>query len=376
MIEIRQVQSKRELAAFIQFPYQHYKNDPLWVAPLRSEQRAQFDPRHNLMLTHCEVALFLACQGNTVLGRVAAFIDQLAVDFWGQPVGLFGSYECVDDPAVSHLLLETTTGWLSQRGMQFMRGPWSFASQEWGLVIEGFSPRPVIMAPHNPPYYQQQLTSFGLAKIEDLLVYYADAREGYQIPERYLTLTDKIQKRYNVRVRPVNMKELEKDVVIITDISNRSISANWGYYPVPEEEGRALARDLKAVINPRAALIAETEDGTPVGFAISIPDVNVLLRGLNGRLLPFGWLKLLTGLPRLTQYRMWALGVVPEYQGKAIDTLLYRATYDAIFSDQLRLEINYVLESNDRMRNALEKLNVKPLRRYRVFEMPLTQSPH
>ena len=376
MIEIQEVKTRRDLNAFIQFPYQHYKNDPLWVAPLRSEQRAQFDPHHNLMLKHCEVALFLARQDEKIVGRIAAFIDALAIDFWGQPVGLFGSYECVDDTAVSHLLLETAAGWLRQRGMQSMRGPWSFASQEWGLVIEGFSPRPVIMAPHNPHYYQQQLTSFGLTKIEDLLVYYADAREGYQIPERYLTLTDKVQKRYNVRVRPVNMKELEKDVVVITDISNRSISGNWGYYPVPEEEGRALARDLKAIINPAAAVIAETEDGTPVGFAISIPDVNALLRGLNGRLLPFGWLKLLTGLRRLTQYRMWALGVVPEYQGKAIDTLLYRATYEAIFSDKLRLEINYVLESNDRMRNALEKLNVKPLRRYRVFEMPLTQSSH
>lgn len=369
MIEIQQVHTKQQLAAFINSPYTHYKNDPMWVAPLRSEQRSQYDKKHNLMLTHCDVALFLAKEGKTVLGRIAAFIDHLAIEFWEQPIGLFGSYECVDNAQVSRRLLETAADWLRQRGMQSMRGPWSFASQEWGLLIEGFAPQPVIMAPYNPPYYQDQLSSFGLAKVQDMLAYYVDAREGYQIPERYLTLTDRIQKRYGVHVRPVNMKQLEKDVMTITDLSNRSISGNWGYYPVPEEEGRALAGDLKAIINPEAALIAETEDGTPIGFAISIPDVNVLLRGLNGRLFPFGWIKLLTGLPKLTQYRMWALGVIPEYHGKAIDTLLYRATYDAIFSDQLRLEINYVLEDNDRMNNALQKLNVKPLRRYRVFEM-------
>ena len=369
MLEIKQVLSKRDLAVFINFPYTHYKDDPVWIPPLRSEQRGQLDEKHNLMLKHCEVSLFLALKDGKVVGRIAAFIDSLAVDFWGAPIGLFGSYECINDPDISRRLLDTAADWLHQRGMQAMRGPWSFASQEWGLLVEGFDLPPVIMAPHNPPWYQDQLVSYGLKKVQDLLAYYIDAREGYEIPERYLTLTDKIMKRYKVRVRPVNMKELENDVMIITDLSNQSLSDNWGYYPVPEEEGRALAGDLKAIINPAAALIAETEDGKPIGFAISIPDVNVLLRGLNGRLFPFGWFKLLTGLPKLTQYRMWALGVIPEYHGKAIDTLLYRATYEAIFSDDFRMEINYVLEDNDPMNNALLKLNVKPLRRYRVFEM-------
>ena len=371
MLEITEVKTKRELAAFINFPYTHYKDDPVWVPPLRSEQRGQLDEKHNLMLKHCEVALFLARQDGKIVGRIAAFIDSLAVDFWGAPIGLFGSYECIQDPEVSRQLLDTAANWLRQRGMQAMRGPWSFASQEWGLLIEGFDLPPVIMAPHNPPWYKDQFERFGLQKAQDMLAYYVDAREGYEIPERYLTLTDKIAKRYKVRVRPIDMKNLEEDTVTITDLSNRSIFANWGYYPVPEEEGRALAGDLKLIVNPKAVLIAEAEDGTPIGFAISLPDINSLLRGLNGRLFPFGWLKLLLGLPRITQYRMWALGVIPEYHGKAIDTLLYRATYEAIFSEDFRMEINYVLEDNDPMNNALMKLNVKPLRRYRVFEMKI-----
>jgi ribosomal protein S18 acetylase RimI-like enzyme len=129
---------------------------------------------------------------------------------------------------------------------------------------------------------------------------------------------------------------------------------------------------MKQIVHPRALLIAEEEEGgRPIGFAMSLPDVNLLLKGLDGRLFPFGWLKLLTGLPRLTQYRMWALGVIPEYHGRAIDTLLYRATYEAIYSENIRLEINYVLEDNDRMNNALLKLGVKNLRRYRVYEMAI-----
>ena len=132
-----------------------------------------------------------------------------------------------------------------------------------------------------------------------------------------------------------------------------------------------MARDLKQIVNPQALLIAEDPAGRPIGFAMSLPDINVLLRGSGGRLFPFGWLKLLWGLPRLRQYRMWALGVVPEYQGKAIDTLLYRATYEALYKGQIRLEINYVLEDNLRMNNALQRLGVKHLRRYRVYQMDI-----
>lgn len=371
-LEILPVTDQKGLQAFINLPYQLYRNDRNWVPPLRSEQRAQFDPVKNPMLQHCEYSLFLASRAGRVIGRISAFIDHLALEHWQQPIGLFGSFECLNDPEAAAALLNAARDWLQSKGMTSMRGPWSFASQEWGLVVEGFEPPPVILAPYNPPYYNDLLSTFGLVKANDLLVYVIDARDRYEVPPRILTLTDKVRQRYRVRVRPVNMQRLEEDVLTITRLANESISDNWGFYPVTEEEARAMARDMRQIVHPRAILIAEEEaTGRPIGFAMSLPDVNQILRGLNGRLLPFGWLKLLLRLPRLTTYRMWALGVIPEYHGRAIDTLLYRATYDAIYSDQLRLEINYVLEDNDRMNNALHKLGVKDLRRYRVYEMPI-----
>ncbi len=370
-MEIHPVKNKHDLQAFIDLPYRLYANDPIWIPPLRSEQRSQFDPVKNPMLQHCEYTLFLARRGGEAVGRISAFIDHLAVEHWQQPIGLFGSFECINDVEIAHGLLNAARDWLRQKGMTTMRGPWSFASQEWGLVVEGFEPEPVILAPYNPPWYNEHLTSFGMTKANDLLVYVIDAGENYTVPERILSLTDKVRKRYRVRVRPVNMRNLEEDVVTITRLANESIADNWGFYPVTVEEARAMARDMKQIVHPRALLIAEEEDtGRPIGFAMSLPDVNQILKGLNGRLVPFGWLQLLLRLPRLTHYRMWALGVIPEYQGRAIDTLLYRATYEAIYSDRLRLEINYVLEDNDRMNNALHKLGVKNLRRYRVYEMP------
>jgi hypothetical protein len=335
-MEIIQVKTAKELQAFINLPYQLYKNDPVWVAPLRSEQQAQFVPAKNPMLNHCTYALFLAMHNGKCVGRISAFLDHLALDHWQQPIGLFGSFECINDPEAANALLATARRWLQEKGMTSMRGPWSFASQEWGMVIEGFTPSPVILAPYNPPYYNDLLTNYGFTKAKDLMVYVIDARDGYSIPSRILELTDKVAKRYQVRTRPVNMQNIEADVMTITSLANNSISDNWGFYPVTEEEARVMAQSMKQIINPKAVIIAETSDGKPIGFAMTLPDINSILKGLHGSLLPFGWFKLLTQLPRLNQYRMWALGVIPEYQGKAIDTLLYRATYEAKPSTRIR----------------------------------------
>ena len=332
-MNIEPVSNNSDLQDFINLPYRLYRADRTWIAPLRSEQRAQYAPQRNPMLTHCEFQLFLARQVGEVIGRISSFIDHLALEHWGLPIGLFGSFECVNDPQVSGGLLASAREWLRGKRMRLMRGPWSFASQEWGLVVEGYEPEPVIMAPYNPPYYNDLLADFGLVGVKDLLVYVIDAREHYTIPERILQLTDKVQQRYRVHVRPVNMQRLEEDVLTITRLANASLCDNWGFYPVTDEEARAMARDMKQIVNPTALLIAEEENGNPIGFAMSLPDINQVLKGLNGRLLPFGFLKLLFMLPRLHQYRMWALGVIPEWQGKAIDTLVYRATYDAGFSE-------------------------------------------
>lgn len=370
-MEIKTVITKNDLREFMELPYTLYRDDPLWVAPLRSEQKAQFVPSKNPMLDHCEHILFTAHKDGRTVGRISAFLDHLALEHWKQPIGLFGSFESIRDPEVANGLFSSAREWLRSKGMSTMRGPWSFASQEWGLVVEGYEPQPVIMAPYNPPYYNDLLTGFGFSKAKDLLVYVIDASQGYQIPERILQLTERIQARYGIHVRPVDMKHLEEDVITITDLANESISDNWGFYPVTRDEAKAMARDLKQVINPAAVLIAETSDKRPVGFAMSLPDINQIINGLNGHLFPTGLLRMIFKLPRLEQYRMWALGVILEYQGKAIDTLLYRATYEAIYSDRMRLEINYVLEDNDRMNNALLKLGVKNLRRYRVYEMAI-----
>jgi GNAT superfamily N-acetyltransferase len=368
MMQIVPVQTRTDLEAFIQLPYTLYRDDPMWVPPLRGEVHAQFNPARNPLLDHCEYQLFLLKEENRVTGRIAAFYDKLANEAWGESIGLFGYYECPQDDEASRLLLEAARSWLVEHGMQAMRGPWSFVSQEWGAVVEGFEPEPVVMSPYNPPFYNDQFSKFGLDKVKDLLVYTIDASRGYTIPERILTLTEKIAARYGVRVRQLDVNNFEKEVDSFIDLSNQSLIENWGYSPVTDDEVRAMARDLKPVLHPRAVLFAEDSDERLIGFAVALPDVNRILKGLNGRLFPLGWLKLIVQLPRLTHYRMFALGVIPEYHGKGIDSLMYRALYESCYSQDLKMEINYVLEDNAPMNNAILKLGAVPSRRYRVYQ--------
>jgi ribosomal protein S18 acetylase RimI-like enzyme len=374
MMEIFPVETKKDLKKFIELPYRIYRDDNNWVAPLRSELAGQFDPVRNPFLEHCRHQLFLLFDGDKLVGRIAAFIDHLAVDFWQEPIGLFGYFEAPSDQSASQLLLKRAREWLILQGMKKMRGPWSFVSQEWGSVVEGYSPAPVVMSPYNPPFYNDQYEIFGLRKIKDLLVYQINASENYQIPDRILTLTDKIRTRYGIHTRNLNMKALDQDVKKIIALSNESLIKNWGYSPVTDAEVRAMVHDLKQIIQAKGVIFAEDQYGNAVGFAIAIPDINVLLKGLNGRLLPFGWLKLLKGIPKLKQYRMFALGVVPAYHGKGIDSLLYRALYESIYSPDMKMEINYVLEDNDPMNNAINKLGASLKRRYRVYEMDIEES--
>jgi GNAT superfamily N-acetyltransferase len=370
-MEIRCVTTRAELKKFIQLPYKLYKNDPVWIPPLRVEQFSQFDPKRNPTLDHCEYALFLLIDNHEVIGRIAAFIDTLALETWKEPVGLFGYYECPDDKKASEMLMECAAEWLRNKGMTVMRGPWSFVSQEWGLVIQGFVPSPVIMAPYNPSYYEEHMLSFNLRKIKDLLIYYMSVKEGYSIPDRIMTLTDDVTQRYKIRVRHVDMKHYDKDVQNVIDLSNKSLINNWGYTSVTKEEAEAVARDLKPIIQKKGVIFAEDSEGKPVGFAIALPDVNRLLKGLNGRLFPFGWLRLLIGLPRLHNYRLFALGVIPEYHGKGVDSLLYRALCESLYTPDTWMEINYVLEDNFPMNNAINKLNAKMLRKYRIYQKEL-----
>lgn len=252
-----------------------------------------------------------------------------------------------------------------------MRGPWTFVPQEWGMVIEGFDKSPVLMSPYNPPYYNDLVSAFGLKKVKDLLCWTISIHNGYKFPERVESITSAITKRYGISFRDIDMKDYDNEIKIFLDLSNKSLTQNWGYSPVTEAEVEVMAEDLKKILQPKGVIFAQDKTGKYIGSATALPDINSLIKNLNGKLFPFGFIKVLLGIPKLKRYRMFALGVIPEYQGKAVDALLYKALHENLYSKDLFLEIDYVLEDNWPMINAIKRLEAKESRKYRVYEMPI-----
>jgi len=308
-----------------------------------------------------------------MIGRIAVFVNHAANKHWQKKIGFFGHYECVNDDNAALMLLEAGAKWLREQGMTKMRGQWNFVSQDIGFIVDGFDLPPVVLSSYNLPYYNDQVVKFGMKKVKDLLVYNCDTGKGYKIPGRFLKFTDLIARRYGVTVRPINMKKLVEDARIILRLTNESLADNWGYYPVAESEAEQIAADLKMIVHPEVVLIAEI-DGQPIGYIITVPDVNHILKDMKGRLLPCGIFKLLRGIKKLNRYRIWAMGILPTYQRKGISVLMFRRLNDILAPKGSYIEVNYVLEDNDLMNNAIIKLEFDVVKRYRIYEAQLRSS--
>jgi hypothetical protein len=371
-VQIEQVTTGRGMSDFVKLPYTLYRQDPLWIPPLRSEQNKLYDPKKNSLLQHCDYALFLARAGKRIVGRAAVFIDRLSNDYWHENIGCFGSYECIPDGESASALLRTCEDWLRDHGVEAMRGPISFETQNWGAVLDDFTTPPRLMSPYNPKYYLDHFTEFGLAKIKDLEIY-ASRLSTYEMPERFLKYRQRLMQKYQLTIRSINMKRLVEDARLIVELSNQSLAHNWGYAPVGIEEAENMARDLKMIVWPELIKILESQ-GKPVGFCITLPDIYQLLQGLDGRLSPIALYRLLFQLRKIRIFRIWALGIIPEFHRRGLDTLLYLSIHDELAKYDALVEANYILEDNYAMKDAVIKLGMAKVRTVRIFEKPLSNS--
>lgn len=365
-MKILPVNSAPQLRQFINLPYQLYRDHALWIPPLRLEQKKLFAQSQNIVLQKCPYQLFIAVQGAKCLARAAVFIDGTYNAYWQEKTGFFGSFECINDNDVAAALLKTCEEWLRERDSKNMRGPINFESQNWGFVFDGFMFSPRIMAPFNPPFYNDLVVNCGFTKAKDLEVYAAHVAD-YEIPERFTRHQERLMQKYQLTVRSVRMKKLVEDVRIILDLNNRSVAGNWGVAPVSLDEAEKIANDLKAIVRPDLILIIEAM-GQPIAFLIVVPEIYTVIKDLNGRLFPFGFFRLLARLKKINEFRFWALGVVPEYQRRGIDSLLYLTIYKILRKQNVYVEANYILEDNFAMKDAVLKLGMKKVRTYRVYE--------
>jgi GNAT superfamily N-acetyltransferase len=377
---VDRVQSRQDLEDFIRFPFKVYRDDPNWVPSLLSERRKFLDPHHNPFFDHAEVALWVARRNGEVVGTISSHIDHLHNQVHGEKTGMFGFFELIDDYQVAASLLSTACHWVRERGMTALRGPLSFSqNHECGLLIDGFDGPPVIMMTYNPPYYIDLYERFGLVKAMDLYAYLGDLaqfeRDESKLPAKLVRVTDKVKQRTGIHMRHADMKDYAAEIERAERVYNLAWEKNWGFVPLTDAEIRKVAADLKAILDPHLAIVAEI-NGEPVGVSVAVPDVNEVLRRLNGRLFPIGWLKALWYARRIRGARLMIMGVVQDHRGRGIEALLMFETLKAAVEHGYQaIECSWILENNEEMNrimlNVAEPYGTYVYRTYRIYEMPV-----
>jgi GNAT superfamily N-acetyltransferase len=368
-VSVEQVAGERGMRDFIRFPLDHYAGDPLYVPHLISERRRFFSAR-NPLFEFTEAAYFLARLEGRLVGRVSAHISSRQNERTAEPTGCFGFYEAVDDPAVARVLMESVEGWLAERGSRVVLGPLNFSTnEECGFLAEGFDRSPAIMMPYTKPYYLDQMADLGYGKARDLVSYRLES-DG-TIPEHLARFSRRAEERFGVRVRSLDMRRFEDEVRVAFDVYNRAWADNWGYVPMTDGQFRYMAEELKPVVVPDLALIAEL-DREVVGFSLALPDLAPVFRKMKGRLLPFGIFHFLFGRRHVHAVRVLTTGVVEEHRRKGVDVLLIHRT----FANGFRLgyfagEFGWILEDNLLMRRTLDRMGARVDKTYRIFEKRL-----
>ena len=368
---IRAIATRRELGEFIRFPLRLYRGDPLYVPHLTWERKGFFNPKKNPLFEFTDVAYFLARdEPGNVVGRVTAHVNRRHNEFWDERTGFFGFFECVEDHEVAASLMEAAEGWLRGRGMERARGPFNFSTnEECGFLAEGFDRPPAIMMPYTRPYYLEFMDRLGYRPVQDLLAF--ECEYGEVMPEYVARLSRRVRERTGVVVRSLDMRDFEHEVAIAFGVYNSAWQRNWGFIPMTQAEFRYAARTLKPIIDPAIALIAE-KDGQPVGFGLGLPDYNVVLKKMRGRLLPFGFLHALLGRRRIGWARLIILGVIDEYRRRGVDMLLYHGMfYNGLPKGYHGCEMGWVLADNEMMVRPIERMGGVASKRYRIFEKDL-----
>ncbi len=372
-IHVEEVRPDLSLDEFIGVQWRMNAADPNWVPPLRMAVRSALDRSKHPFHKHADVAYFIARRDGEPVGRIAAIINHLHNEFHEDRIGFFGLFEAIDDAEVARALVDEAAGWLRQRGMEAIRGPVNFSTNEEisspGTLVEGFDSRPMAMMSHNPSYYGGLLESTGLQKEKDLLAFWLDDPNP---PERLVRGMGRVVERMDAKIRPLDLKQFRREVDIVKKIYNSAWSRNWGFVPMTDAEFDHMASELRPVVDPSLCLIAEVK-GEPVGFSLAIPDLNHALKHLpDGRLFPFGLFRFLWHRRSIKGLRVLTLGFKPGFQQSGLGAALYLQCWlQGTARGYDHGEASWILEDNHDMVRPLERMGGTPYRRYRIYQRPL-----
>ena len=372
-LSVSEVTDGAQLERFIRLPQRLYRDDPNWVPPLHFEQKERFT-RKNPYFQHARWRAWLALRGGVPVGRISAQIDDLHLQKFNDSTGHFGCLEAEDDPQVFAALFETAESWLRSEGMTRVTGPFNLSiNEECGLLIDGFDTPPCIMLVHGRPYYGRHVEAAGFNKAVDLIAYHQDP--DFTPPKVMQRLIARVADR--VRIRPLDRKRLSDELELLRDIFNDAWSENWGMVPFTEAEFAEIGKMMALLIDDDFVQIAEV-DGEAAAMIICLPNVNEVIRDLNGSLLPFGWLKLLWRLkvryPRTA--RIPLMGVRKKYHhtvfGPALSFMIIERLRAPVLARGIReMDMSWILEHNSGIRNIIETVGGIAYKTFRLYEKTL-----
>lgn len=379
-VTVRTVSSWRDRRRFQRLPWAIYSTpgaprDPNWVPPILTQERQLLGWGHHPFYDNAEIVTLLAERDGKALGRLAVLVNRVHNRKYNEQLGFFGFFESVNDADVAGALFEVGRDWLRQRGMTAVRGPVNPSlNYTCGLLVDGFDRPPCFLMTYNPAYYAGLLESCGFAKSQDLYAYEMDRGLLAALTARYKPAVIAALERSNLVIRPFDPAKFQQEIETYLKIYNSSLDGTWGFTPLQPREVRHIAGELRQVIVPQFAVFAEI-GGQPIGALLALLDYNQILRRLNGKLLPFGIVRLLIERRRITTARAMAMTMVPGYQSAGLGIVLMDNLVAAGGAAERwgieRYEFSWVLESNARSRGTLERVGTKITSTYRIYDKAL-----
>ncbi len=370
MVTVSRVESAADLDRFVKLPFRLYRGDPNWVPPLISDLRNTLSPGRNPFWNHAERELFLARRNGTAVGRVAGIVDNNYNQYHDSKLAFFGYFEAEDDPEVAGALLDAVTGYARARGLTGVYGPANPSlNDEVAMLIEPFDSPPMIKSSYNPAYYPKLVEGAGFTKVKDFYAFGMDADQP--IPEKYERMVKLLRERPEIELRHPEVNNIEPALNLIRQVYNDAWSKNWDFAPMTDAEIENLARQLKPLIIPDFISMVLYK-GEIAAMSIGLPDYHQVLRKMNGRLFPFGWLTFQIEKRRINQARLWTLGVMRKFRNLGFDALLY---YDSIMAARKhgfkRGELSMILEDNVPIIRPITNLGARIVKTYRVYQRPV-----
>jgi GNAT superfamily N-acetyltransferase len=373
-VKVRPVGSRADLREFIMLPFRLYEGVDQWVPPLISERKRHLDRRRNPFFQHADAEYFLAERGGRAVGRISAQVDQRFNEFHDNDWGQFGFFEAENDPGVARALVDAASAWLRERRRDHVIGPLDFSTNhECGLLVEGHEMAPQILENWHHPYYADLLEGCGLQKAMDLYKWELNVSRREDVLPIVFELAEKLEPEHGITIRGMRKRDMKAEVERFMEIYNAAWEKNWGFVPLTDSEIEGYAKELKPIMDENWAMVAETKEGETVGVALTLPDYNQVLKKLNGRLLPFGWVTALRERRKIDSVRVFALGVKPEYQHTGVAAGLYKRHYDMAAStpQSEHAETGWILEVNKPMNRAMEAMGGNIVKTYRIYETDL-----